>query len=100
MRLLTSNIDGFKSVKVNSTTIKHVYNESAKITEGCNVAFHTNDYWNIPKTLPLITIESMVTCACLHYTRDYLTQGICHLIKPIAMEKLMPFPTQIHTAML
>ena len=32
--------------------------------------------------------------------RDYLTPGICSIIKPAAREKLMAFPAQIHTAML
>ena len=44
----TFNIDGFKSIKNNSSTIKHIYIESAKIIEGCNVAFHINDCWIYP----------------------------------------------------
>ena len=32
----------------NSTTIKHINNESANIIEGCNVAFDINDCWNFP----------------------------------------------------
>ena len=28
-----------------------------------------------------------------------LDTGICSLIKPVAMEKLMPFPAKIHTLM-
>ena len=32
-----------------------------------------------------IGIESMVTRARLRYTRDYLTLGICDLIKPAVM---------------
>ena len=36
----------------------------------------------------------MVTRARLRYTRDYLMPGICSLIKPGAMEILMPFPTK------
>ena len=43
---------------------------------------------------------SIVTPARLGYTRDYLTSGICRLIKPHAMEKLMPFLAKIHTVML
>ena len=42
----------------------------------------------------------MVTRAGLRYTRDYLTSGICSLIKPAAMEKLMSFRAKIHTVML
>ena len=37
---------------------------------------------------------SMVTRARLHYTRDYLTPRICSLIKPAAMENVMPFATK------
>ena len=47
-----------------------------------------------------IGMESMVTHAHLRHTQDYLTPGICSLIDPAAMEKLMPFPTKIHTVML
>ena len=36
----------------------------------------------------------------LHYTQDYLTPGICSLIKPAAVEKLIPFLAKIHTVML
>ena len=32
-----------------------------------------------------------MTRAGLRYTRDYLTPGICSLIKPAAMEKLISF---------
>ena len=44
---------------------------------------------NIIETVPVITIESMVTRARPSYTRDFLTPGICSLIKPAAMVKLM-----------
>ena len=39
----TFGIGMFKSVKKHSSTIKHIYNESANIFEGCNVAFGTNN---------------------------------------------------------
>ena len=39
----TFDISVFKTIKTNSTTIRHIYNESANITEGCNVAFDTID---------------------------------------------------------
>ena len=42
----------------------------------------------------------MVTRARPSYTRDFLTPGICSLIKPAAMVKLMQFPAKIHTVML
>ena len=44
----TFDIGEFKSIKKNSTTITHIYNESANIIESCNIAFDTNDCWNIP----------------------------------------------------
>ena len=47
--------------------------------------------------VPVIGIE---THAHLCYTRHYLTPGICSLIKPTAMKKLMSFPTGIYTVML
>ena len=36
--------------------------------------------------LTLIGVENMVTPTGLRYTRDYLTPGVCSLIKPTAME--------------
>ena len=45
---LTFNISVFKSSENNSTTVKHIYNESANIIEGCQVAFDTIDCWNFP----------------------------------------------------
>ena len=48
----------------------------------------------------MIGVESMVTRTGLRYTRDYLTPGICSLIKPAAMEKLISFRAKIHTVML
>ena len=39
--------------------------------------------------VPVIAIENMVTRAGPSYMRDFLTPGICSLIKPAAMVKLM-----------
>ena len=50
--------------------------------------------------LPVIVIESMVTCTCFCYTRDYLTPGICGLIKPVSIERSMSFPEKMHAAVL
>ena len=47
--------------------------------------------------MPVIGVESMVTCTSLRYTWDYLMLGICGLIKPDAMEKLMSFHAIIHS---
>ena len=50
-RLLhTFIISVFNSIKKNFTTIKHTWNESVNIIEGCNVAFDTNDGWNFQKS--------------------------------------------------
>ena len=45
-------------------------------------------------------LGSMVTRARLHYTRYYLTPGICSPITPAVMEKVMPFPDKIRTVIL
>ena len=90
----------FKYGKSKSTTIKHIYNESENLNESCDVVFDSNNWWNLPYTMPVIGVESMVKRAGLCYTRDYLTAGICSLIKPAAMEKLMLFHAKIHTVML
>ena len=42
------NIGEFKSITKNSTTIKHIYKESAYTIEGCNFVFDTKDLWNFP----------------------------------------------------
>ena len=92
--LHTCNIGVFTSAKKHSATIKHIYDESVNTIEGCH------DCWNFPITAPVIGAESMVTRARLRYTRDYLTPGICSVIKPAAMDKLMPFPAKLHRVML
>ena len=45
--LHTFNIGALWFVETNSTTIKHIYNESANIIEGCNVPFDTKNCWNL-----------------------------------------------------
>ena len=82
-------IEGCKFVKTISTAIKKHLKESANIIEGCNVVFDTNDCWKFQQTVPVIAIENMVTHARISYTQDFLTPGICNLIKPAAMVKLM-----------
>ena len=42
------HIGEFKFVFTISTAIKHIYNESSHIIEGCDVACDTNDCWNFP----------------------------------------------------
>ena len=49
--------------------IKHNYNESANFFDNCDVAIDTNDWWNQPKMVPVIVMESMVSRAFLSYTR-------------------------------
>ena len=44
----TLDISEFKSIEKNSTRVKHIYNESANIIEGSNVASDTNDCWTFP----------------------------------------------------
>ena len=44
-------------------------------------------------SLSLIGMDSMVLCARLRYTPDYLTPGICLLINP-GTEKMMSFPAK------
>ena len=94
------NIGVFEYGKSNPTTIKHIYNESDNFNESCHVAFDNNSCWNLPLTVPVIGVESMVTHAGLRYRRAYLTPGICSLIKHAAMGKLMSFGAKIITVML
>ena len=70
------NIGVFKYCERNPTTIKHIYDESENLNESCDVTFDSNNWWNLPLTVPVIGVESMVTRAGLRFTRDYLTPCI------------------------
>ena len=89
------NICIFKCSKDNSTTITYLQ----WIWDSCD-NFDSRNWGNLPYMIPVIGMENMVTCASLSYTQDYLTPGICSLIKPTAVEKLMSFPATIHTVSL
>ena len=82
------DISVFEYGKSSPTTIKHIYIESEKLNESCDVAFDNNNWWNLPQTVPVIGVVSMVTRAGFRYTRDYLTPDLCSLIKPAAMDKI------------
>ena len=69
----------------NPATIKHIYNKSACIIRGCNVAFVTNDCWNFPYTEPVN--ESMMTRARFRDTGDYLAPGRCSLTNSVTTER-------------
>ena len=94
------DIDVIEIVKNNSTMINYIYNESVNFTDNCDVTFDTNDWWNQPKTVSVIGMESMVPRDRLSYTRDYLPPGICSLIKPTAMAKFISFPAKTIAVML
>ena len=42
------DIDVFKYIISNPTTIKHIYNEAENLNESCDVAFDSNNRWNLP----------------------------------------------------
>ena len=44
----TFNIGVIKYDKSNPTTIKHINNESGNLNESCDVAFDSNNWWNLP----------------------------------------------------
>ena len=92
----TYDIGVFKTVKKNSTIIKYIYNLSENIVDGCNVAL-----------TPMIARISYERCLWLAWrvwwhALSFVTHKITwrSLIKSAAIEKLMPFPAKIHTAML
>ena len=68
--------------------IRHICNWSDNLIDSCYVAVNTN---------AMIGIEIMVTLGRLRHTWEYLMLAKCSLIAPAAMEKLMPFPTKIHS---
>ena len=51
--------------------------------------FDTNDCWNFHEPCQWL---AFVTRASLRYTQDYLTPGICSIIKPAAMGNWCHFP--------
>ena len=79
---------------------KHIYNESANVIDSGDVVFDTNDWWYHPKPVPVITIESTVTCARIRYTRDYVPLGICSLIRPFTTANSISVPAEIITVVL
>ena len=42
------DIGVFKYSKSNPSTIKHINNESKNLNESCDVAFDSNNWWNLP----------------------------------------------------
>ena len=42
------DIGVFKYSKSNPSTIKHINNESENLNESCDVAFDSNNWWNLP----------------------------------------------------
>ena len=66
--------------------MKHNYNESANLTENCDVTFDTNDCPNFPLNVPMIGMEGMVIRILFRYTRDYLTLGIRRPISPLPLK--------------
>ena len=42
------DIGVFKYGKSNHTTIKNIYNESENLNGSCDVAFDSNNWWNLP----------------------------------------------------
>ena len=81
----TFNIGMFKCD--NFTTIKYIYNEFDILIDSCDVAFDISNWWNLPNTVAMVGMESMVIRARLRHTRYYLTPCICSPIKQNAMEK-------------
>ena len=90
----TFNIGVFKSIKKNPDTLQHIYNESANIIEGCNVAFDTNACGISHKWCQWLALRVW------WHVLIFITHEITLLIKPAAKVKLMPFPAKIHTVML
>ena len=57
------------------------------------------EWWNVPYTVPVTGMETIVTRTRLHYIRDNLVPGICSRYKPAVMEKNMSFPAKIQAAL-
>ena len=80
--------------------MKYIHNESANLTDRCNVAFNANNGWNQAKTVPVTGMESTLTRTSLRYTRDNMPTGICSLVKPATLAKLNSYPIKIIAVML
>ena len=83
-----SVIGVIKSRENNFTTIKDIHNEFANLIDRIKVDFDNNDWWFFQETVSVIGMESVVTRPYLRYIRDYLTPGICSLIKLVPMETI------------
>ena len=73
-------------------TIIEEWNRSAanlNFIESYAVQFDINEPLNLTEIVLLTGMDGMVSCAHLCYALDYLTPGICSLVKFAAMEKLM-----------
>ena len=75
-------------------TNKHVYNKSN------DIELDISEPANRGEIVPVIGFEGTVSRDGLCDPRDCLTPWNCRLIKSIAMDKSMLFPTQIRTFML
>ena len=84
----------------NSTTIIHAYNESLNVIDISTVHFDISGLLNLIEMVLEFGMKGTMSHPCLCYTWNYLMQGICSLMKPPAVEKFMPFPTQIRTIIL
>ena len=58
----------------NSTTTKHVYNESENFIESCAVHLDLRGPLNLDEMVPVIGKEGMVSRACLQATKISATQ--------------------------
>ena len=86
----------FKRDQSYSIKINHIHNESANLIDSYDV-FDTNDWSNLTKATTVIGIWIMAVRARLLNKGDYLTPGICSLLKPATMghsRHIPPNPTQ------
>ena len=88
----------FNSEKDKSKKMKHVYNESVNMMNF--FLFGLNGLSNLTEMVPAFGMDDTVPRPRLHYTKYYLTPGICSLIKTTAIESMMSFRGLINTVML
>ena len=66
------------------------------MNESHAVDFDINARSNLSELVHVTVMEVTVSRARFRYTREYFALGICRLIKPAVMEKLMPYLVKIH----
>ena len=96
----TFSICVFNCGKCRYSAIKNANNEFVDFAGNYVVIYNINGRLNPTKMVKVIGMEDLVSHYRLDWTREYLTPGLCSLVKPYVMEKCISSPIKIPTVML